>query len=36
MAMVKLELTMDKIIETGRIGKVRGHLQIPSTLSAAK
>ena len=36
MAMVRLELIMDKIIETGHIGKVRDHLQIPSTLSVAK
>ena len=36
MAKVRLELTLDKIIETGHMGKVRDHLRVPSTLSVAK
>jgi hypothetical protein len=36
MAMVRLELTLDKIIETGHIGKVRDHLRLLSTLPVAK
>ena len=34
--MVRLELTLDKIIETGHMGRVKDHLRIPSILSGAK
>jgi hypothetical protein len=36
MATVRLELTLDKIIETGHIGKVRDHLWLLPLLSVAK
>ena len=36
MAMVRLELMLDKIIETGHMGKVRTICGFPSTLSVAK
>jgi hypothetical protein len=36
MAMVRLELTLDKIIETGHMGKVKNHLRFDPIITSGK